>query len=241
MEGAKSVIISVLIPTYNEEQNIGPLLERLVKQPGTEIIVCDGGSTDRTAEICAAYPVKFIRGPRGRGLQLNAGAEVATGEILFFLHADSLVDPGVFPEIRQAVANNYLWGCCTLHFDDRSLFFRAVAFGSRLRAKIFSLCFGDQGIFCQRRFFWEQGGFPPIPLMEDLALSRKLRRRLRARVLSSPIITSSRRFKEGGCLRTLLLMQKLKLLYYLGVSPERLAFMYQGRREKTVWNQRWSS
>lgn len=236
MQPAKPVKISVLIPTYNEEKNIGRLLERLVDQPEIEIIVCDGGSSDRTAEICASYPVKFIRSPKGRGPQLNAGAKVATGEILFFLHADSLVEPSVFPEIRQAVAENFLWGCCSLFFDDQSLFFRAVAFGSRLRARIFSICFGDQGIFCQRQFFLEQGGFPPIPLMEDLALSRKLRRISRAKVLTSPIVTSSRRFKEGGCLRTLLLMQKLKLLYYLGVAPERLALMYQGQRKKEVCN-----
>ena len=237
MQPGKPEKISVLIPTYNEEKNIGRLLETLVHQPETEIMICDGGSRDRTEEICAAYPVKFIRSPKGRGRQLNAGAKLATGEILFFLHADSQVDPNVFDQIRQAVMDGHWWGCCTLHFDDRSLFFRAVAFGSRLRARVFSLCFGDQGIFCHRRFFWEEGGFPAIPLMEDLALSHKLRRKMRARVLPAPIITSARRFKEGGCLRTLLLMQKLKLLYYLGVSPERLADMYQGQRKKAVCNQ----
>ncbi|WP_227762123.1 TIGR04283 family arsenosugar biosynthesis glycosyltransferase [Zhaonella formicivorans] len=232
LKGWQAVNISVIIPTYNEEKNIGRTLKQLAGMPGLEIVVSDGGSSDNTSKICASYPVKFICTSKGRGKQLNVGAETATGDIFFFLHADSIVEKTAFAEMRAAVQSGHKWGCCTLSFDEDTPFFQITAAASRLRAKVFSICFGDQGIFCERQFFISNGGFPDIPLMEDLSLSQKLRRYSAAKVLSAKIITSSRRFKEQGPLRTLLLMQKLKLLFYLGVSPDSLAKMYSSKRNQ---------
>lgn len=221
------VRVSVVIPTYNEEQSIGKLLEQLLTVPDLEIIVVDGGSDDHTVEICRGFPVTVIKAEKGRGSQLNAGVKKAGGDVLFFVHADSRIEARVFEDIGQAIKENYHWGCCTLMFDENTRFFRAVAAGSNLRARLFSICFGDQGIFCRRSFFLEQGGFPEIPLMEDLSLSMRLRCFYRAKVLEGRIVSSVRRFKKGGPLKTLFLMQKLKFLFFLGVPPERLAEIYR--------------
>lgn len=220
-------LISVIIPTYNEEKNICGLLDCLSGIPGLEVVVSDGGSNDETKLLCSQYPVKLIEAPLGRGSQLNAGAQVSDGEILFFLHADSRVKPVVFDDIREAVNSGHRWGCCTIEFDESSLFFSALTLGSRLRARLFSRCYGDQGIYCERDLFFMAGGFPPIPIMEDIGLSRRLRYYSPAHVVPGKVITSSRRFKKGGPLRTLIRMQIIKLLYAAGVPAERLSRIYR--------------
>lgn len=219
--------VSVIIPTLNEEQNIEPLLTQLMGRPGVEIIVSDGGSTDKTLHICGAYPVKIVSGPPGRGRQLNAGFAAATGDILFFLHADTRIEPRVIDDIRNAVEAGAKWGCCTVCFDEDTLFFRLVAAASRLRAAFFSSCYGDQGIFCERGLFITVGGFRDIPIMEDVCLSRCLRRHCPARIISGRVITGSRRFRQGGLFKTIFRMQALKILFALGVSAERLASRYK--------------
>lgn len=222
--------ISVIIPTYNEEKWIAQQLERLSGIKGIEIIISDGGSTDKTREICALYPVQVISGNKGRGKQLNLGAQHAKGRVLFFLHADSIPEEKTFEEIKMAVENNFQWGCCTLSFDGESFCYFVLTITSRLRALFFSSCYGDQGIFCEQKFFIKNGGFPDLPLMEDVVFSHKLRRLCRAKVLPAKIITSSRRFEKMGFWRTILLMQKLKLLFFFGMSPERLARIYEKGR-----------
>lgn len=218
--------LSVIIPTYNEEEKIARTLDGLMGIKNIEIIVSDGGSEDQTREICRWYPVKVVKGTKGRGKQLNAGAREAQGEVLLFIHADSIVEGRVYRDIAKALKNNFKWGCCTIVFDKQSLFFYVLALASRLRARIFSSCYGDQGIFCEREFFFEHGGFPDLPLMEDLALSHQFRSHCRAGILPARIITSSRRFTQGGPFKTLFLIQKLKLFYFLGVPAERLSEMY---------------
>ncbi len=219
--------ISVIIPTHNEEETVPGLLNRLTGLPGLEIIISDGGSTDRTAQICAGYPVTFVSGPPGRGRQLNAGAVRSTGDILFFLHADSTVQNRVFDDILAAVAGRRRWGCGTIGFDKNSFLFKVLAFVSGLRARLLSSCYGDQGIFCERSLFFSVGGFPDTSFLEDLCLSRRLRRYARVCIVPGRIITSTRRFNRGGILKTLLKMQLIKLLFALGVSPEYLAKMYR--------------
>lgn len=158
---------------------------------------------------------------------MNRGAHLATGAVIIFLHADSQVEPAVWKQIREAHTLNYKWGCLTLTFDNRKKFYQFLAYFSNLRARLLSSCYGDQGIWCERDLFWEQGGFPDYPLMEDLAFSHRVRRWQRARVLPGKIISSARRFEAGGPWRVWLSMQKLKLLYGLGVSPNRLASRYR--------------
>ncbi len=223
----RKAAISVIIITYNEEKNIGHLLGQLVGQPGLEIIVSDGGSTDRTPQICAGYPVTFVSGPSGRGRQLSAGAVRSTGDILFFLHADSAVQNRVFDDIRTAVGEGRRWGCCTIEFDKNSFLFKILALVSGLRVLLLSSCYGDQGIYCERNLFFSVGGVPDIPFLEDLCLSRRLRCYSRACMVPGRVITGTRRFNQGGVLQTLLKMQLIKLLFALGVSPEYLVKIYR--------------
>ena len=220
-------MISVIIPTYNEEQIIGQLLTSLISVPSLEIIVSDGGSQDATRSICEGFAIQFISGLLGRGTQQNAGARRATGDILCFLHADSKLENRVFEEIQQTVEQGREWGCCTLSFDAKGLFFKYLAWISNLRAKYFSVCFGDQGIFCTAELFLAVGGFRQYPLMEDLDLSKRLRKVSRANVIHGKIVTSARRFTQGGSWRTLIKMQVLQLLFHLGVNPDKLASIYR--------------
>ncbi len=222
--------ISVIIPTLNEQECIGGLIQSLLREHDVEIIISDGNSQDQTEQICRQYPVRFIKAATGRGAQLNAGAEAAQGNILFFLHADSEVDAEVFKLLRNAVTEGRQWGCCKIRFPAQSLFYRMVAFGSNWRAKCFNSCYGDQGIFCTRQLFLKVGGYPEISLCEDLAFSHKLRRFNRACILSAGIKTSNRRFQDQGPVRTLLKMQMLKLFYYLGIHPNHLTLWYESRR-----------
>ena len=221
-------MISIIIPTYNEERVIGQLLTSLISVPSLEIIVSDGGSQDSTQKICEGFAdVKFISQSLGRGAQQNAGASVATGDILCFLHADSVLGTNVFCTMQRTVEQGRQWGCCTLSFDAYSLFFTYLAWISTMRAKVLSVCLGDQGIFCSADLFWSVGGFPLYPLMEDLDFSKRLRKISRAKVISGRIMTSARRFTQNGPWRTLLKMQFLQLLFHLGVSPNKLAVVYR--------------
>jgi len=219
--------ISVVVPTLNEGERIVPLLNQLAACPEVEVIITDGGSSDNTLELCREFPVQVIMNAPGRGAQMNAGARLASEEILFFLHADSEIEARVFNDIRQAIAQGYDWGCCQLRFDRSTRFYRMVARNSNRRARYFSICFGDQGIYCRKEFFERMGGFPETPFLEDLAFSEQARKYGRARIIPARITTSSRRFTQGGAWRTLLRMQLIKLLYRLGVKPERLIVLYK--------------
>jgi len=214
--------VSVIIPTLNEEENIASLLQSLLVLPGVEIIVSDGGSTDATLEICSHLPVRVLNSPAGRGGQLNAGALCATGEIFLFLHADSCIEDTLVDEISQAVDQGHLWGCCRLQFSEKTPLFRVIAFFSNLRVMLTSCCYGDQGIYCQRDLFQSMGGFPAIVFLEDLNFSYRLRKKQRAHLLKSQITTSTRLFRSQGVGEVLSKMQAVKLLYLLGVKPERL-------------------
>ncbi|MGI6119984.1 MAG: TIGR04283 family arsenosugar biosynthesis glycosyltransferase [Desulfosporosinus sp.] len=223
-------LISIIIPTLNEERNIARLLDSLQSLAGVEIIVCDGGSTDATLKICRGFPVRVLSSQAGRGIQLNAGAQSAQGEIFLFLHADSMLENRILDDIRNAVNQGNCWGCCTLGFNEKNLLFFCIACLSNLRAKVFSSCYGDQGIFCQRDLFRRNGGFPETIFLEDIIFSHRLRRQQRARVVEGMIITSTRRFRKAGVWRTIGKMQLIKILYAIGIKPEQLWrwFKYAG-------------
>ena len=223
--------ISVIVPILNEEKCLSELLESLQLISNIEIIISDGGSSDRSPEICSRYPVKMVTGSAGRGMQLNRGAQLATAPVLLFLHADCQFEPIVVEQVLEAIKEGYHWGCATMDFDERLPFYRGLAFFSNLRARYWKSCYGDQAIWCRKDVFLNIGGFPDIPLMEDQAFSHHLRSKHRFRVVSGRVITNTRRFKDGGPLITLIKMQVLKVLYFLGVSPERLYdYYHQGRR-----------
>ena len=222
--------ISVIIPTLNEESSLEDLLADLVAYNAEanielELIVVDARSTDLTREIASKYCDQVLETNPGRGNQLNQGAKAATGDILWFLHADTLVNVACIPKFQEEISKGIKAGCFHLRFLDEHLGFRMIAWGSNLRAKYFKSFYGDQGIFVERKLFLELGGFKEIPIMEDLEFSRRLRKATPVSVVNAFLGTSPRRFRKG-IVRTLILMQMLKLGYFLRISPKYLAKIY---------------
>jgi len=224
-------MISIIVPALNEEKAVETLLDNIASLSGMkEVIVADGGSTDKTKELAAARAV-VLDCPRGRGTQCNAGARRAGGDILFFLHVDSCLEQDVLSKIERAVSSGAVWGCLKLRFDDGHWFTRAVAWCSNLRARWRGIVFGDQGIFMTRGLFEQLGGFPALPLMEDYQLSLLLRElKIFPALADSRITSSARRFTEGGRLRVIWRMQRLRRLYRRGVDISVIQAMYRDIR-----------
>ena len=224
-------MISIILPVLNEEKTIENTLLKLNSLKGDkEIIVVDGGSADDTVRIASQY-AKVINSRKGRAFQMNAGAKASRGDILWFVHSDSVVSENSLESIEEAIREGYVGGGFSIYFYDLDTrFMRFVSITSNWRAKYLGLFFGDQGIFVKRNVFEELGGYKEIELMEDWDFSRRLVKIGKLKLLDTKIGTSARRFKEGGQLRTLLLMHKIKLLYVLGVSPSKLNKMYREAR-----------
>lgn len=222
----ESIQLSIVIPVLNEAETLDTCLTRLVAHPVNrnrcEIIVCDGGSHDATVAIAAGRPCRVIRCPPGRAVQMNAGSEAARGEYLLFLHADSVLPPD-FSLADIAPAS---WGFFRLHLDDHGLVYRVIETAINLRTRFTRVAGGDQGLYFERDLFASLGGFPRIPLMEDIAIC-KLARRIRKPAIIRPALTSStRRWREHGVVSTVLLMWWLRFAYWLGADPRRLHRIY---------------
>lgn len=224
-------MVSIIVPVLNEEKTIEELLVKLNKLDGDkEIIVVDGSSSDNTKAIALKYAMVYESCP-GRALQMNLGAKHAKGDILWFVHSDSIVEGDSLKHITSAIDKGCIGGGFEIHFYDlNTKFMRFVAKSSNLRAKYLGLYFGDQGIFVRRDAFEKIGGYPVIPLMEDWELGLRLKKLGRMNMLKFKIGTSARRFKNGGSFKTLMLMHKIKFLYILGVSPYRLVEIYREER-----------
>lgn len=220
--------IAVVIPTLDEEATLGALLGDLLDQEGDfSITVADGGSRDGTRAVARRFPgIGWVRAPRGRAAQMNTGAAASRGDILFFLHADSRLPPGALRRIRAALADPAVAaGSFCLAFDHDDPWLRAYARLSRLNHPLFT--YGDQGLFLRRERFERLGGFRDLPLMEDVEIQRRLRRCGRFVKLTTPVVTSARRFLRHGVLRQQALNAGLVLLYRLGVPAHRLAQVYE--------------
>ncbi len=221
--------VSIIIPVLNEAATIASLLDDLqTLRPRAEIICVDGGSVDGTPEIITGRVDRLIHGAAGRAVQMNLGAAHASSGILWFLHADSRLASNAVDALLQAISDQRPWGRFDVRLSGQRRIFRVVETMMNLRSRYSGIATGDQGIFVTRRAFDAVGGFPAIPLMEDIALSRALLRNHRPACLRNPVIvTSSRRWEENGPLRTILLMWRLRLAYRLGVRPEHLVRQYQ--------------
>jgi len=223
--------ISVIVPALDEEAQIAATLASARGTGVREIIVVDGGSRDATARIAGQHADLVHAATCGRALQMNAGAALARGEVLLFLHADTRLPRGFDVAVLAALADPAVVGG---RFDvclaPSSALLILVGRLMNLRSRWTGIATGDQAIFVRRAVFESLGGFEPIPLMEDVAFSRALKRRGRIACLSLAVETSSRRWREDGPLRTVLLMWWLRLLYFCGVSPERLRRRYADTR-----------
>jgi len=221
--------IAIILPVLNEETQIAACLTLLQPLRGQEceLIVVDGGSNDRTVTLAKPLADRVILGPKGRAAQMNAGARQASGDILWFLHADSLPPPAAAILIRAALAQpGRHWGRFDVRLSGRHPLLRVVETLMNLRSRLTGIPTGDQGIFVRRNLFERVGGYPAIALMEDIAFSRLLKIQGRPICLRQRLTTSSRRWEQDGILRTILLMWRLRLAYFFGADPERLARIY---------------
>ena len=220
--------LSVIVPTFNEERALGATLDPIRRgAPGAEIIVADGGSTDRTVDIARMRGAKTLIAPRGRARQMNAGAAVAHGDTLVFVHADTVVPATFASDIASALADPYvLGGRFDLELDESSLPARVLGKLISLRSRMMRSATGDQAIFVRRDTFVAMGGFKEIELCEDVDFARRLKRKGDVACLHSCVVTSARRWRQNGILRTVLKMWLIKSLFLAGVSPARLHRYY---------------
>ncbi len=222
--------LSIIVPVLDEAVGIGTVLPRLapLRSQGAEIIVVDGGSRDGTPALCAGLADGVLAAPRGRALQMNAGAAASRGDALLFLHADTALPDGALALVAGALQRS-AWGRFDVRIAGRSPLLVLVAALMNLRSAITGICTGDQAMFMRREVFDAVGGFPAQPLMEDIELSSRLRSAVGrpARIRSARVVTSGRRWDSRGVLRTILLMWRLRLLYRLGTPAETLARMYR--------------
>lgn len=220
-------MISVIIPTLNEEDVIEKTLDGLVKVPGIEVIVSDGGSTDKTVNLCKQF-ARVVNSEPGRGRQMNAGAKEASGDILLFLHTDTILSEGWKDKIVTAMSGeNVVCGAFSLSIDSERLSHKIISATANIRSRITRIPYGDQGIFIKRSVFEKIGGFKDIPIMEDVDLMRRLKKVGKVVMLKDKVKTSARRWEKEGVIYTTLRNWLLISLYYMGVSPEKLHRFYK--------------
>ena len=222
--------LSVIIPALNEASHIATTLSLLqpMRRRGVEIILVDGGSEDNTIQRAKNQVDKILTGRRGRARQMNLGAQAASGEVLWFVHADTSVPDVADQYIQQAITTSqYCWGRFDIRLSGSASFLKVVASLINLRSRLTAIATGDQGIFVSKSTFEQLGGFSDQELMEDIELSRQLKKISRPICLRYRLVTSSRRWENNGIIRTILLMWTLRFLYALGVNARTLARWYR--------------
>ena len=221
-------MLSIILPVLNEEASLPDVLARLqyLRQQGHEVIVVDGGSHDNSLMLAQQAADKVIVSQPGRAIQMNSGAELATGDILLFLHADTIL-PEEVERILSEIEGDTFWGRFDVRLSGRRFIFRIIEAMMNFRSRITSVATGDQAIFITTGLFEKVGGYPEIALMEDIAISKQLSGVARPVCVSNRVVTSSRRWEDRGIIRTILLMWKLRLYYFFGMSPQKISRMYR--------------
>jgi len=220
---------TIVIPTLNEEAEIEACLIRLqgLREEGFEVIVVDGGSIDKTAQLIEGLCDQYISARGGRSAQMNAGARKAKGKFIFFLHVDTQL-PENFSELIPTIkTDTYCWGRFDVKLSGKHWSFRIIESMINLRSRLTGIATGDQVMFVSQKLFREVGGFPEIALMEDIAMSRMLKNICSPLCLRQKVLTSSRRWEKHGIASTILKMWWLRFSYYIGVDPVRLARQYE--------------
>jgi rSAM/selenodomain-associated transferase 2 len=217
--------VSIIIPVYNEASLLDESLKKLfgsLDNPEIEVILSDGGSSDSTLEIAGKYPCKVLSGESGRARQMNAASQQANGDFLLFLHADSSLPDDWLEQLQVSQK----WGFFPVRLSGRHWLLRLIESLINLRSRVSKVATGDQGLYFSKSFFDELEGFPDIPIMEDVAISKRARKIANPCIGRYPIITSSRRWEQNGIIKTVFLMWGLRLAYWLGISPKRLHKIY---------------
>ncbi len=227
--------LTIVMPVLDEAAIIVAALAALapLRTRGAEVIVVDGGSSDESVALARFGANRVLHGPRNRGAAMNAGAALGTGDVFIFLHADTTLPDNADRLIAAALSRRVFerrrlccWGRFDLRIAGRHPLLALVARMINWRSRLTGIATGDQAIFVSREAFWSAGGFPDLPLMEDIALARKLKRLGRPQCIAAPAVTSGRRWDSHGLWYTIVLMWRLRLGYYLGVAPARLALAY---------------
>lgn len=225
-----NVDLSIIIPVLNEAGQLADRLQAL--QPLRErcqLLVVDGSSSDDSAAVAAAWVDQVLTGPCGRARQMNAGAAQAVAPVLLFLHADTRLPADALAAIENAVAQGHVWGRFDVAFDSALPVFKLIAFMMNHRSRLTGIMTGDQALFVTRAVFLNIGGFPEIALMEDIAISKRLKTVGKPACLPSKVVTSARRWQQHGVCKTIGLMWRLRWAYFCGADPDDLAKQYYGR------------
>ena len=223
--------LSVVIPALNEAGQIAETLSALARSSNVEIIVVDGGSADGTIAVARAADVRVLEARPPRSIQMNVGAAAAGGDLLLFLHADTRLPAGFEAQVRQMLARpRVAAGAFRLRIDGSLRGLRTIEAVANLRSRLLQMPYGDQALFMRRSLFWDLGAFPPIPIMEDFELVRRLKRRGRIALAPGCAETSARRWLRLGAVKTWLVNQCVIAAYCAGVSPQRLAAWYRGKK-----------
>lgn len=225
--------ISIIVPTLNEGDNISSLLKQLTAQldDAVELLVVDGGSTDGTVALASEFARVLSAPARGRAAQMNHGADVSRREILLFLHADTYLPAGAIELLRTGFwRSSRQWGRFDVRLSGDGFMFRVISFCMNLRSRVTGIATGDQALFMKRGAFEQVGGFPRIDLMEDVAISKALKRVSGPFRVKHPVTSSSRKWEGEGIFRTILRMWYLRLAFYFGTDPSILAKRYYGDR-----------
>ena len=222
--------LSIIIPVLNEAACLQDLLKECerVRADGHEVILADGGSTDSTVSLATLSVDLIVDSEAGRALQMNAAAASASGDLFWFVHADTRLSSTNIHQVYKLLSQTgFAWGWFDIKLTDSAWMFRVIEKMMNWRARATQVATGDMGIFITRDLFYKVGAYDAIPIMEDIALSKRLRKIAKPTVLNEPLMVSSRRWQKYGIAKTILLMWALRLFYFLRVSPQRLVKWYR--------------